>query len=58
MKLRRERGRSALYIGCVYMPTDVQVQLLWIVVTIGCKMSCKGKDFIARRFSCKGGYVC
>ena len=22
MKVRGERGRSALYIGCVYMPTD------------------------------------
>ena len=22
MKVRSERGRSALYIGCVYMPTD------------------------------------
>ena len=22
MKVRSERGREALYIGCVYMPTD------------------------------------
>ena len=22
MKIRSERGREALYIGCVYMPTD------------------------------------
>ena len=22
MKMRSERGREALYIGCVYMPTD------------------------------------
>ena len=25
MKIRSERGREALYIGCVYMPTTVQV---------------------------------
>ena len=25
MKVRGERGRSTLYIGCVYMPTDGQV---------------------------------
>ena len=25
MKVQGERGRSALYIGCVYMPTSVAV---------------------------------
>ena len=38
MKIRSERGREALYIGCVYMPIlAVQVFLLWIVVMKGLK---------------------
>ena len=39
MKISSERGREALYIGCVYMPTllTVQVFLLWIVVMRGLK---------------------
>ena len=32
MKIRSERVREALYIGCVYMPSDSTVFLLWIVV--------------------------
>ena len=36
MKVRGERGRSALFVACVYMPTDNSiVYLLWIVVMIG-----------------------
>ena len=37
MKIRSERGREALYISCVYIPTDSTSFLLWIVVMIGLK---------------------
>ena len=37
MKVRSERGREALYIGCVFMPTDSTSFLLWIVVMRGRK---------------------
>ena len=34
MKVRGERGRSALYIGCVYMPTDVMVQVQSLLMRV------------------------
>ena len=38
MKIRSERGREALYIGCVYMPTDsTSISVIWIVVMKGLK---------------------
>ena len=34
------RGRLVLFVGCVYMLTDVLVLLLWMIVTIGSRRMC------------------
>ena len=62
MKIHSESGREALYIGCVYMPTDIS--------SVSVMDSCyerlkdvlsfreKGKVVLLEGFQCQGWYIC
>ena len=53
MKVRSERGRKALYIGCVYMPTDsTSVSVMDILVVIEKK---EGKVVLLGDFNARVG---
>ena len=55
MKLRSERGREALYIGCVYMPIILTVQTFLLSIVVMRGLLKKMNLVLGRREGCLAG---